>query len=257
MSAIGSVGFFSGYNNISSFKKAEKVEKPEKNTETETKKEVPVLSRTIGSPKLSEKASEYYKELQNKYKDMDFVLVSSDKMEEVKKNAQFFGRKDKTVVLIDEEKVERMAEDKDFRQKYESIIDTAHKKLPEIKNALDQMGINAKNYGFSVNDDGTTSFFATLEKSSKAQADRIQHRIEKKRLEAKEQRKEDFEKRIEKAKEDNTKVIEDEEKITIITDSVENLKSAIKSFGLDYFAKSDASVQKEEHDVGTNVDVSL
>ena len=37
--------------------------------------------KTIGEPKLSEKAQKYYESLQKKYGNMDFILVSKDMKE--------------------------------------------------------------------------------------------------------------------------------------------------------------------------------
>ena len=81
----------------------------------EAGKKVDVKGKTIGQPKLSEKAAKYYEELKSKYKNMDFILVSKDMKEMAKANAGSFANPQKMVVLIDEEKIERMAEDEKYR----------------------------------------------------------------------------------------------------------------------------------------------
>ena len=136
--------------------------------------------KTIGQPKLSEKAQKYYDELKSKYQSLDFVLVSKDMKEMAKANASSFANPNKMVVLIDEEKIERMAEDEQFRKKYEGIIASAGTKLPELKQALGNTS-GVKGFGMQVNDDGSTSFFAVMQKSFDAQAEHIEKiRAEKK-----------------------------------------------------------------------------
>lgn len=143
-----------------------------------------VTGKTIGQPKLSEKAKQYYEELKEKYQDMDFILVSKDMKEMAKASAGSFANPHKMVVLIDEEKIERMAEDEQFRKQYEGLIATAQKKMPELKQALSSSS-NVKGYGMQVNDNGTASFFAVMKKSFDRQADLI----EKRRAEKKEEKK--------------------------------------------------------------------
>jgi hypothetical protein len=53
---------------------------------------------------------------------MDFILVSKDMKEMAKANAGSFANPNKMVVLIDEEKIERMAVDEQYRKQYESVI---------------------------------------------------------------------------------------------------------------------------------------
>ena len=113
---------------------------------------------------------------------MDFILVSKDMKEMAKANAGSFANPHKMVVLIDEEKIERMASDEEFRKQYEGLIATAQKKMPELKQAFSTTS-NVKGFGMQVNDDGRASFFAVMDKSFKSQAERL----EKQRAEKKEQ----------------------------------------------------------------------
>ena len=155
--------------------------------ETKTADEVKkygVSGRTIGQAKLSENAKKYYEELKAKYKDMDFILVSSDMKEAAKANAGKYANPNKMVVLIDEEKIERMAQDEQFRKQYESVIASAQKKLPQLQQALGNSA-NIKGFGMQVNNDGRASFFAVMDKSFKSQAERL----EKQRAEKKEEKK--------------------------------------------------------------------
>lgn len=63
--------------------------------------------RTIGEPKLSDTAKEYYDQLKKKFNNYDFILVSRDEKENAKANAARYAGGSKTVVLIDEDKIER------------------------------------------------------------------------------------------------------------------------------------------------------
>ena len=73
------------------------------------------------------------------------------------------------VVLIDEEKIEKMAEDEEFRKQYESIISSAATKLPSLQKSLASSSAKVKTYGIQVNDGGNASFFAVIDKSLAAQ----------------------------------------------------------------------------------------
>lgn len=139
-----------------------------------------VTGKTIGQPKLSENAKKYYEELKSKYQNMDFILVSNDMKEMAKANAGSFAAPHKMVVLIDEEKIERMATDEQYRKQYESVIASAQNKLPELKQSLGNSA-NIKGFGMQVNDNGASSFFAVMDKSFKAQADRLENKEPRKK----------------------------------------------------------------------------
>ncbi|MCR5356108.1 MAG: DUF6033 family protein, partial [Lachnospiraceae bacterium] len=137
--------------------------------------------RTIGEPKLSDEGKKYYDELKKKFGGYDFILVSKDQIGNAKAQAARYANPNKPVVLIDEEKIEKMATDKDYREKYESVIAGASSQLSQMKDQLMASGAEIKGFGIQVNDGGTASFFAVVKKSQDAQAERI----EKKREESK------------------------------------------------------------------------
>lgn len=137
--------------------------------------------RTIGEPKLSDEGKKYYDELKKKFGGYDFILVSKDQIENAKSQAARYANPNKPVVLIDEEKIEKMAADKDYREKYESVISGASSQLSKMKDQLMASGADFKGFGIQVNDGGTASFFAVVGKSQEAQA----KRIEQKRAESK------------------------------------------------------------------------
>ena len=183
--------------------------------------------RTIGEPKLSEEGKKYYDELKNKFKGYDFILVSKDQIENAKSQAARYANPMKPVVLIDEEKIEKMATDKDYREKYESVIAGASSQLSKMKDQLMASGADFKGFGIQVNDGGTASFFAVVKKSQDAQAERIEknreakkaaHKAEVKKAAAKRAEKKKAEKReAERLKKDEDGTAEDKDDVLKMT----------------------------------------
>lgn len=232
------------------------VKKEEKTKESQN------LGRTIGEPKLSKEAQKYYDKLKKKFGNYDFILVSEDQKANAQANAGKYANNIKTVVLIDEDKIERMATDESYRKKYEGILSGASSQLEQLKSSMEKSGANVKGYGMQVNDGGTTSFFAVMKKSSSDQKARIEKSTEKKKAEKKaaekkaEKKKEEA--RLEKArspKADKSKDIDnidDEETVTITANSIEELMNKISDYTL---AERSDSVQTDtEKMVGQHVD---
>ena len=188
---------------------------------------------TIGDVKLSDKAKDYYNQLKGKFHNMEFIAVSKDMKAQVQANAAAYGNANKMVVLIDEEKLERMATDESFRKKYEGIIAMSQTKMAEAKNSLTSSGASVKNFGMSVDSNGKESFFATVEKSQDLQKKRIEKKAaEKKEQKAKEKRKaekEAREERLQKAKDKKTDKTADEEDPQNIDDGKEYVTIEAKS----------------------------
>lgn len=84
------------------------------------------------------------------------------------------------VVLIDEEKLERMATDEAFRNKYEGIIANAKSGLSQLKQSIGSSQ-QVKGYGMLLNDGGNASFFAVIDKSLAAQRERIEKKSAEKK----------------------------------------------------------------------------
>lgn len=246
MSAITSNVASAAYNTSA-------VNKPE---EADRKK---VYGKTIGEPQLSEKAAKYYESLKGKYSNMDFILVSKDQKEQAKANAAQYANPNRMVVLIDEEKIERMANDEVYRKKYEGIIAQSAAGMSDFAKKLGSSGENVKGFGMQVNDNGTTSYFAVLKKSSDEQKVRIEKNLEKKRelkkAENRKAQKEAFEKRLEKAHEEVNKSTEDEEEVTVTASSIEELLRKIEEQTQAW--KSDAALTDSEKQVGQNFDFSI
>ncbi len=216
----------------------------------------------IGDVQLSDKAKEYYEKLKSKFGSMEFILVSNDLKSVVQKNAASYGNVNKQVVLIDVEKLEKMANDPSYAKKYEGIIAMAQTKLAEMKNSLVSSGASVKNFGINVDSNGNASYFATLEKSSEAQAKRIEKqreaKAEAKKAEKKKAEKEKAEERVEEARE---KRHEEAEKVKeevqesyhfIESDSVEGLFDKVSTFS--YNSAVESVVTAEELNFGQNID---
>ena len=214
--------------------------------------------KTVGKPELSKEAASYYNELKKKYSNMDFVLVSKDQKEFAKAQAGKFANPNKMVVLIDEEKIERMATDEKFRKQYESIIEKSSATVGQLKAGLQNSGADIKGFGMQVNDGGTTSLFAVLKKSSSDQ----KARIEKKAADKKEAKKA-AEKKAEKKKQKErieskrsepkeSEKIGDDEDVVITAASLEELLQKIGDYSQNERINSVRT--EEELNVGRHID---
>ncbi len=202
--------------------------------------------KTIGKAQLSEEGAKYYEELKKKYSNMDFVLVSKDMKDYAKQNASSFGNANKMVVLIDEEKIERMATDSQFRAKYESLIAKAQSSMPALKALAEKQG-NVKAIGMQVGDNGKASFFAVMEKSSKDMQEKLAaKRAAKKEAEKKAEKDKLSDERLEKMR-DKVKdkngteaddVDSDEDVEIIMANSIEELQSKIEAYNFNLRANS-------------------
>lgn len=199
--------------------------------------------KTVGNVKLSKEAEEYYQQLKEKFSDLDFVLVSTDEIDKVNSNPYGYASDDKTTILIDADKIERMATDENYRKKIEGVIVSAVSQLDEMMQSLKDsgQGDDIVNYGISIADDGTAKFFAVLKDANEKQKERIEARAEKKKEEKKaEEKKAEAKKAEEKYK-------------TFTADSVDELKNLITDY---YFNKrSDSILSDEEKKVGQHFDL--
>ncbi len=255
--------------NVASLKKPEEVSDPSaasavSASESKNTTKTGNYGKTIGQPELSEKGAAYYEELKKKYGDMDFILVSKDMKETAKQQAGTFANPNRMVVLIDEEKIEKMAEDEDFRKQYEGIISQAKSGLATLK-AQTAGNPDVKGYGMQVNDGGTASFFAVLKDSSKAQKARIEKKAEekkeeKKAAEKKAEKKKAEEQKSEKAEEkkaektdwDETGITLDEDDVILSASSVEELLQKISDY--EFAKRSDSVLTEQELAIGGNID---
>jgi len=217
--------------------------------ETSKTKKKENYGKTIGKPELSEKAQKYYEDLKKKYSNLDFILVSNDMKEMAKAQAGSYANPNKMVVLIDEEKIERMANDEEYRKQYESIISNAATKLPQLKKSLGNVA-GVKGFGAQVKDNGITSFFAVIDKSLAAQKKRIEKNAEKKA----EKKKADAKKEAKKAEEEKRaeKYADKANEVTVTASSVEELVQKVNAI---LYGDEDDSIQTDsEKMIGQNFD---
>ncbi|WP_044931934.1 MULTISPECIES: DUF6033 family protein [unclassified Butyrivibrio] len=221
---------------------------------------------TIGDVQLSDKAKDYYNSLKSKYHNMEFIAVSKDMKAQVQQNAASYGNANKMVVLIDEEKLERMATDESYRKKYEGIIAMAQTKMSEAKMGLASSGASVKNFGMSVDSNGKESFFATVNKSSDLQKKRTEKKAAEKKAqklqEKKKAEKKAQEERIQKARDkkaekedtdkDDSRIKDDEEYVTFEADSMDELLSKVQTYS--YNNASGKVMTQAEQMVGTKID---
>lgn len=217
--------------------------------------------KTIGTPELSDTAKEYYSQLKEKYSNVDFILVSRDMKEQAQANSAQYANPTKMVVLIDEDKIERMATDENYRKQYESIISGATSQLSQLQQSLGSNS-NVKGFGMQVNDGGVATYFAVLEKSNETQKalqeKRAQKKAEQKAQEKKEAKKEEQEERIEnqrtKRKEESERLGDSDENYVVITaNSIEELLQKINDSM--YADMSDSVQTDEEKKIGQQFDV--
>lgn len=212
-----------------------------------------VYGKTIGEPKLSDGAKEYYEELKKKYSNMDFVLVSSDMKEFAKSQAGSYANPNRMVVLIDEEKIERMATDEKYRQQYEAIIANGASKLSQVKKSLGASASSVKTFGMQVNDGGTASFFAVVDKSMAAQRERIAKnraaKAEQKKVDAKKAKKEKEAERLEQRREEKA---DSRNETTVTASSVEELVKKVQDTL--YESLCDNLWTEQERQVGSHFD---
>lgn len=209
--------------------------------------------RTIGQPELSEKAQKYYDELKKKFSNMDFILVSNDMKAIAKAQAGRYANPNKLVVLIDEEKIEKMAEDEKFRNQYENVIRSAGVKLPQLKKSLGSNASSVKSFGMQVNDGGNASFFAVVDKALAAQKVRIKKNAEKKAQEKKETAKKEAKKTAEEKRDQKrAEKMEDADTVTVTASSMEELIKKIND--VVYEGMSDSMLTDSERMVGQYFD---
>ena len=267
MAGIGATGSVGAYAAQSDYSKSTKTKKPEvfgtpdktagttgtgKTSQTaQTRGKTEDYGRTIGQPELSEKAAKYYEQLKKRYGNYDFILVSRDQKENAKANAAQYANSYKTVVLIDEDKIEQMATDEKFRKQYEGILSGAAAQIQQLKTSLQSSGAQVKGFGMQVNDGGTLSFFAVLKKSSAEQKARIEKKAAEKKAAKKEKEERLKDKKSDKVA-DSKEEAGTEDTVTISAGSIEELLSKIETYNFN--TRSDSVQTADERQVGQNFD---
>ena len=235
-----------------------------------TAKKSRVSGRTIGDPVLSDKAKKYYEQLKAKYSNMDFILVSPEQKEEAESKKGMYQSSKELIVLIDSDKIEKMAEDEEYRAKYEGILSNATSQLSQMKDSLGSKADSVSSFGMTFDDNGNASFFAVVDNSLAAQKERIADKKEAAAEEKKKAQKKTQEKRAEERKADradNNKKMDsadktnskekssDADKVTVSASSWEELLKKIDN--VIYESRADSVLTKEEKAVGQSFDYSI
>ena len=205
---------------------------------------------TLGNPKLSESASNYYEELKSKYADVEFVLVDKEHLDTAKEYTSSLVTDKSMIVLISEDEVEQMAADGTVRAKNEKLIEDAKAQMPDLMKQLKESGTEVKSFGIEFNKDGTASYFAVVDKSLAAQKERIENNLAEKRTEKKADVKEAKAEQLE-----GKRAGHKEDLTTVTASSMEELIKKIKD--VMYEAKADSVITEQEKLVGQNFDFSL
>lgn len=179
--------------------------------------------------KLSSKAQEFLKNLRKQYGDYDFFVGNStDNLKALVKS----GSKEFSIVFSNAE-LERMADDEEYAKEKLNSMQSAVKMSEEINKKFGFEQGFGKNgaasaeitkIGIVFNDDGTTSFFAELEKSSAKQRERLEKNKEEKRADQKGK-----EKKAEKEMKSYAKTSKDTKRTSVQADSMEELIEKITS----------------------------
>lgn len=171
---------------------------------------------------LSKKAQEFLKNLRKQYGDYDFFVGNgTDNLSALAKS----GTKEFSIFFSNEE-LEKMANDADYAKEKLQSMEQAVKMSEQISKQFGQgkNGSEVTKIGIVFNDDGTTSFFAELEKSSAKQREWIEKSIEDKRAARKE----------EKGLGSYSKSSPDTKRATVQANSIEELLKKIR--GIDWNA---------------------
>jgi len=169
--------------------------KSESTAETSNGTTAPVNNTTsiseTNEAKLSSKVKKYLENLRSKYGDYDFMIGNStDDLKSLAKS----GTKEFSVIFSNAE-LERMANDEKYAQEKMQGVAGAVQMSEQInqqfgfrrafgKNGTSGIGINK--FSIAYHEDGTTTFFAELEKSSAKQRERIEKNREERLAEKKE-----------------------------------------------------------------------
>ena len=235
-----------------------------------TAKKSKVSGRTIGDPVLSDKAKKYYEQLKAKDSNMDFILVSPEQKEEAESKKGMYQSSKELIVLIDSDKIEKMAEDEEYRAKYEGILSNATSQLSQMKDSLGSKADSVSSFGMTFDDNGNASFFAVVDKSLAAQKERIadkkeaaaeekkkaQKKTQEKRAEERKADRADKNKKMDSADKTNSKEkSSDADKVTVSASSWEELLKKIDN--VIYESRADSVLTKEEKAVGQYFDYSI
>lgn len=180
--------------------------------------------------KLSSEAQDYLKKLRKQYGNYDFFVgEGSDDLKALAKS----GTKEFSVIFSSAE-LERMAHDEKYAKEKLQCVETAVKMSKEInkkygfESGYGKDGVSITKIGVVFNEDGTTNFFAEMEKSSAKSREHLEKVREEKRAKKKEDEKR-AERKAEKEFESYSKSNAGTKRTDVQANSMEELIKKIKA----------------------------
>lgn len=197
--------------------------------------------------KLSSKAQDFLKKLRKQYGDYDFFV--GDSTDDLKALAKS-GTKEFTVIFSGAE-LERMANDEKYAKEKLQCVERAVKMSEEInkkygfESGFGKDGVSIARIGIVFNEDGTTNFFAEMEKSSAKSRERLEKIREEKRAKKKEE-----EKKAQKREEiqDYLRQNETTKRVNVQADSMEELFEKISKIDWDAVKAEDIPESGSKYD---------
>lgn len=122
------------------------------------------------SKELSPKAQSLLDKLREKYGDYDFVVADNvDDPQALTANST-----KKYSVILSSDELEKMAESEDYANEIMGKVDDAVKTADSMIEQAKQNGVEISQMTISLDSEGNTKFFATLEKLSESQQERLE-----------------------------------------------------------------------------------
>lgn len=218
--------------------------KGKKEAQTAEKSAVSKNVESSGEKNLSKAASDLLKKLKASHSDMDFMVADFEKEDDVK---ELLSRGTKEFsVLFSGDELEKMAADEDYYHEKMKALDGAVRMSKEINakygfeaSGKDLLGgAEITRIGISFHSDGTTTYFAELEKSSEMQKQRIEKAQEKKAEEKQD------------AKRKEQSQTSDAKRVTVQASTKEELLEKMEAIDWD-------SVKADTQTVGSRFDYSV
>lgn len=121
------------------------------------------------SKELSPKAQAYLEKLREQYGDYDFIVA--DNVDDVQSLTSQSDKKYSVVLSSDE--LEKMAEDEDYANEVMGKVEDAVKTADSVIEKAGLEGVQINQLTISFDENGNTKLFATLEKLSESQQQRL------------------------------------------------------------------------------------
>lgn len=157
--------------------------------EKEVDKEDNSSIATAGEAQLSKTAQEFLKKLRATYGNMDFFVADFSRGDNAKDILA--GARNEYSVILSAEEIEKMAADEKYAAEYMDKVQGAVRMSERINrefgftSAFGETGnIKVSKIGIAVDENGMTTFFAELEKSSQQQRELIEERRAEKKEQA-------------------------------------------------------------------------